>query len=356
MTRHSFSRRSHKSGLDPGALIHVGEVKTEKVAFHVLDYSPDAVKTDRAADAIEECLTTREPGTMAWIDIVGLNDVGSIEKVCNFLGVHPLIQEDILNTAQRPKLEDFDSYLYLVMKVLSWDEAANDMRVEQVSLLLAKGVVVTFQEAERGVFNPVADRIRSNKGKLRKMGADYLAYALLDAVVDNYFTVLERLGDQIEELEEVMVHDTDNRVLREIHRFKRDMIQLRKSVWPAREVMSALYRGESDLFQQTTLIYLKDVSDHVIQMIDTIESYRDTVSGLLDFYISNVNNKMNEVMKVLTVISTIFIPITFIASIYGMNFDGMVELHWPQAYHIALVLMAAIGLSLFWVFKRKKWI
>jgi magnesium transporter len=352
----TFSRRSHKTGLSPGTLVHIGQRKTDKVLIWELDYNADSVRNDKEMPDVTACLDVRDKTTTTWINITGIHEPAVIEKACSFFDVHPLIQEDILNTGQRPKLEDFEKYVYIVLKVICWDKEANDLVVDQISILLADTYVVTFQEVERGVLNPVRDRIRTGKGKIRRMGADYLVYAILDAIVDNYFAVLEQVGDQIETLEEEMVNDSSNRVLHEIHRFKRDMINLRKAVWPAREVMGALHRGESALFKEGTLIYLKDVSDHTIQIIDTVESYRDMVSGLLDFYISNMNNKMNEVMKVLTVISTIFIPITFIASIYGMNFEGMPELHMPGGYFAALGLMGFIGISLYIYFKHRRWI
>lgn len=356
----TFSRRSHKAGLQPGALIHIGDIKTDKVTIRELDFNAENVCKDRIVENVEDCLEIHDKTTTTWINITGVHDVNVVAKACNFFGVHPLIQEDILNTSQRPKFEDFEKYVYIVLKMISWDAEEEDLLVEQISILLGDGYVVTFQEAERGILDPLRERICQNKGRIRKMGADYLAYAILDAITDNYFAVLESIGDGIEELEERMLQDTSPAMLQQIHHFKREMLTLRKSIWPTREVIGSLHRGETDLFKESSLIYLKDVSDHTIQIIDTIESYRDTVSGLLDFYVSNVNNRMNEVMKVLTVISTIFIPITFIASVYGMNFDrevgNMPELGWHGGYYYALGLMGFIGFSLLWYFKRKKWI
>lgn len=352
----SFSRRSHKTGLSPGTLIHIGQRKTEHVTITEIDYNAEAIHYDKEVQNLEECLAFGDKSTVTWININGIHEPAVVEKACTFFNVHPLIQEDILNTGQRAKIEDFENYVYIVLKVICWDNEADDLVVDQISILMSDSFVVTFQEVERGVLDPVRERIRANKGKIRKMGADYLVYAILDAITDNYFAVLELVGDRIETLEESMIDDSNAQVLHQIHTFKRNMINLRKCIWPAREVMGALHRGESPLFGEATLIYLKDVSDHTIQIIDTVESYRDMISGLLDFYISNINNKMNEVMKVLTVISTIFIPITFIASVYGMNFKDMPETEWPWGYYGALGLMALIGLSLVWYFHRRKWI
>jgi magnesium transporter len=275
-----------------------------------------------------------------------------LEAVGAQADLHPLVIEDIHNTYQRPKVEDYEQYLYIVLKMISWDEAANEIRGEQVSLVLGKNFVLSFKEDPGDIFDPIRTSLREGKGRIRKQGPDYLAYALLDQVVDHYFIVLENLGEKIEDLEEELVTNPDAATLQTIHHLKRELIFLRKSVWPLREAISSLERWESPLLQPDTLVYLRDVYDHNIQVIDTIETFRD----MLDIYLSSVSNRMNEVMKVLTIIATIFIPLTFIAGIYGMNFTNMPELGWPMGYFMIWGLMIVIFIGMLIFFKRKGWL
>ena len=279
-----------------------------------------------------------------------------IEKIGTYFGIHSLILEDIMNTGQRPKMEDFEDYIFVVVKMIYYDEKDNEIKAEQVSLLLGSNFVISFQEKEGDVFNPIGERTREAKGRIRKMKADYLAYALVDTIIDHYFIVLEKLGEKIEGMEEDLVTNPTPETLQDIHILKRELIFLRKSIWPLREVVSRLERGESQLIHESTGIYLRDVYDHTIQVIDTIETFRDMVSGMLDVYLSIVSNRMNEVMKVLTIIATIFIPLTFIAGIYGMNFKHIPELEWHWGYPISLSVMGAIGMSMVVYFRRKKWL
>jgi magnesium transporter len=279
-----------------------------------------------------------------------------IEQLGKHFSLHPLLLEDILHTEQRPKMEDFGEYLFFVLKMLYLEEGRHEILAEQVSLILGSNFVISFQEREGDVFKYVRERIRNSKGRIRKVGADYLAYALIDAIVDNYFIILERLGETIEELEEELVTNPVSDTLQTIHHLKREMIFLRKSVWPLREVISALERGESPLIQESTGVYLRDLYDHTIQVIDSVETFRDMVSGILDIYLSSVSNKMNEVMKVLTIIATIFIPLTFIAGIYGMNFEYMPELSWRWGYPAVWFVICAIFITMLAYFKRRKWL
>lgn len=350
-----FKRRSKKTGLSPGTLVHIGEKKAEKVIIRIIDYDESKFQ-EKSVEAVEECFPFKDEPTVTWINIDGLHQVDIIEKIGKHFNIHPLLQEDILNTEQRPKIEDFQDYIFIVLKMLYHSETDNAVNTEQVSLILGKNVVISFQEREGDVFNPIRERIRGGKGRIRKMGADYLAYALMDTIVDNYFIILEKLGERIEYMEEELVTNPTPETLQAIHNLKREMIFLRKSVWPLREVISALERGESEIIKETTGIYLKDVYDHTIQVIDTIETYRDMVSGMLDIYLSSVSNRMNEVMKVLTIIATIFIPMTFIAGIYGMNFEFMPELKWQWGYFMVWFVMIAISIVMLVYFKRKKWI
>jgi magnesium transporter len=341
-------------GLPPGTPVFVGERKAESTKITLLDYDESRFE-EKAAAEIAECFPCRETTTVSWINVDGIHDVEAVGKLAEKFEIHPLTIEDIVNTQQRPKMDDYENYVFFVLKMLLYDEKSRDIQIEQVSLVLGKNYVISFQEMEGDIFEPVRERIRTGKGRLRRMGPDYLAYALIDAVVDHYFVILEKSGERIEELEENVVADPRPETLHEIHRMKRQMIHLRRSVWPLREVISALDRGESPLVRESTRIYLRDVYDHTIQVIDTVETYRDMLSGIHDTYLSSISNRMNEVMKVLTVIATIFIPLTFIAGVYGMNFRYMPELGWRWAYFAVWGVMAVVAAGMVIYFKRKKW-
>ena len=357
-----FTRRgSKKLGLPPGSLVHVGEKKIERPRITIIDYDEKKLE-EREVKKVEECFPFKKTSTVTWINVDGLHETDIIDKIGMHFGLHPLLLEDILNTEQRPKMEDFGDYIFVVLKMLYCGEGNNDIESEQMSLILGPNFVISFQEREGDIFNIVRERIRASKGRMRKSGSDYLAYALMDAIVDNYFTILEKLGERIEYLEEELVKNPNPKTLQEIHRLKREMIFLRKSVWPLREVISGLQRGESSLIKKTTNIYLRDVYDHTIQVIDTVETYRDMTSGMLDIYLSSLSNRMNEVMKVLTIIATIFIPLTFITGLYGMNFNpevspfNMPELNWHWGYVFAWAVMIIMALLMFAYFRRKKWL
>jgi magnesium transporter len=354
MTRF-IKKLSKKIGLSPGTLVHIGKKKVEKVRITILDYD-EAQFQEKEAKTIEECFPFKEKPTVTWINIDGIHDVEVIEKIGKHFDVHPLVLEDILNTGQRPKMEDFDDYIFVVLKMLYFDEEDDEIKAEQISLILGSNFVISFQERQGDIFNPLRERIRNGKGRSRKMGSDYLAYALVDSIVDNYFMVLEKLGEKIEDIEEELVSNPTPETLQTIHNLKREMIFLRKSIWPLREVVNSLERGESSLIKESTGIYLRDVYDHTIQVIDTIETFRDMLSGMLDIYLSSISNRMNQVMKVLTIIATIFIPLTFVAGIYGMNFHFMPELQWRWAYFVVLFAMAIIAIGMVIYFRRKRWL
>ena len=342
-------------GLPPGTLMHVGDKSAERIKITVIDYDEKQLQ-EKEIMAIEDCFSFRDTSTVTWINIDGIDDIEIIEKIGSHFGFHPLMMEDIVNTAQRPKLEGFDDYLFIVLKMLDCDENSGEIQAEQVSLILGANFVISFQEKKGDIFDAIRERIRSAKGRIRKAGADYLAYSLLDAVVDNYFLILEKSGEKITEMEEELVANPAPQTLWVIHRLKRDIIFLRKSVWPLREVVNGLERSESKLVKKSTHIFLRDVYDHTIQVIDTIESFRDMISGMLDIYLSSISNKMNEVMKVLTIIATIFIPLTFIAGIYGMNFKYMPELGWRFGYAMIWFVIGIIALIMIAYFKKKRWL
>jgi magnesium transporter len=348
-------KRSKKAGLPPGTPVHVGEKKIDRVRIKIIDYD-EAQFQEKEAKTVEECFPFKNKPTVTWINIDGIHQVDIIEKIGNHFNIHPLVSEDIVNTGQRPKMEDFVSYIFVILKTLYYDEKINETKAEQISLVLGSNFVISFQENEGDVFDPIRERIRSDRGRIRKMGADYLAYALIDTIVDNYFIVLEKLGEKIEDIEDELVTNPTPETLQTIHSLKREMIFLRKSVWPLREVVSRLERWESPLIDKSLNIYLRDVYDHTIQVIDSIETFRDMLSGLLDIYLSSVSNRMNEIMKVLTIIATIAIPLTVITGIYGMNFQFMPELQWQWSYHLVLLAMLTLAILMMIYFRRKKWI
>jgi magnesium transporter len=350
-----IKKRSKKAGFPPGTLVHIGEKKTEELKITIMNYDETHFQ-EKEIKTIEECFAFKEKPTATWINIDGLHQVEILERLGDCYGFHPLVLEDILNTDQRPKMEDYGEYIYIVLKMLDYKDISGEIEAEQISLILGPNFAISFQEREGDVFNPIRERIRNNKGRIRRMGTDFLAYALLDSIVDNYFIILEKLGEKIEFLEEKLVTEPTPETLQIIHHLKREMIFLRKAVWPLREVISGLERGESSLVKETTRIYLRDVYDHTIQVIDTIETYRDMVSGMLDIYLSSVSNRLNAVMKVLTIIATIFMPLTFIGGIYGMNFKYMPELEWRWGYPIVLLIMLGIGISMLIYFRKKRWL
>ncbi len=347
------TRRSQKSGLAPGTLIHIGERRAEKTRLRLFDYDQNQL-SERELASVEDAFHFRDTATVTWINVDGLHDTAVIAQLGGHFGVHPLILEDIVNTEQRPKQEDFGDYIYVVLKML-YRENDGQIVAEQVSLILGLNFVISFQEGGGDAFEPVRERLRQNKGTLRKQGPDFLLYALVDAIVDNYFIVLESFGEATEDLEETVLASPTTETLATIKNLKRDLLFMRRGIWPLREVISGLRHSESPLIQQNTRLYLQDVYDHTIQVMDSLDNTREILSDLLDIYLSSVSNRLNAVMKVLTIISTIFIPLTFIAGVYGMNFDNMPELRWEWGYFAILGIMASIGIVMLFYFKRKKW-
>ncbi len=349
-----FKKRSKKAGLPPGTLVHIGEDRKETVKISILEYDEQSAREEKHP-TIEGCFVFKPAPTVTWVHVAGVHQVEVLEKLGNCFELHPLVMEDILNTDQRPKMEDYGKDLFIVLKMLTHKRPSQEIGAEQISLILRANVVISFQESSGNYFAPIWERIQNGKTRIRKLGADYLTYALIDFVVDHYFILLETLGEGIEDLEGKLVANPTARTLQDIQKLKREMIFLRKWVWPLRELLSGLQREES-LIQKSTSFYLRDVHDHTIQVMDTIEIFRDMLSGMVDIYLSSINNRMNAVMKVLTIIATIFMPLTFIAGVYGMNFKSMPELEWRFGYPSVLAGMAAIGISMLIVFRKKNWL
>lgn len=341
-------KRSQKAGLPPGTPMYIGDNPTETARITVIHYSETELE-EREVEHLEECFSFKDKQTVNWINVDSLH-AGVIAQLGHCFGVPALVLEDILNTHQRPKLEDFDGSLYIVLKMLSCDGPHQDILIEQVSLVLGPNYVLSFQEKIGDVFNPVRQRIRNPKSQLRQNGPDYLAYALLDAIIDNYFLILEMLGEQIGAVEDELLSAPTPQTVKTIHHLKREMIYLRQSVWPLREVITALNRDDAPLISPITRTHLRDVYDHTIQVIETIETYREMLAGMLELYLSSMSNKMNEVMKTLTIIATIFIPLSFIADLYNLN------LYWPWGYLPLSLLMLLVGIGMVVYFKRKKWL
>ncbi|MFX1299616.1 MAG: magnesium/cobalt transporter CorA [Promethearchaeota archaeon] len=348
-----YQKKSKKSGLPPGTPAYVGEKKPTDTRITIIEYDEEHLY-EKEAKTIEECLEAKESSMVSWIRITGLKQIRLLEHLGKEFKIHPLVVEDILNTTHRPKIEDYNDYLFMVVKNV--DFSTDEMDSNQISIILGPSFVISVQERQEAILQPIMDRIRNNRGLIRRMKNDFLAYAILDAVLDNYFTVIEKLSDKIEVVEDELISNPVQDTLHEIYRLKQELIVLRKSIWPFREVISRMERGRYALIDEKLLIYIRDIYDHSIQVMETVETYRDMLSGMLDIYLSSVSNRMNEVMKVLTIIATIFIPLTLIAGIYGMNFRFMPELEIPIAYPLVWLSMIIVSLVLVVFFKRKRWI
>ncbi|GAB4264539.1 MAG: magnesium/cobalt transporter CorA [Deferrisomatales bacterium] len=353
MTR-SVTSRAAKAGLPPGSLVHVGERRAEVVSLTVTGYGPDRLEEWRPSSPEDvHGLLGRHPVT--WIDVSGVHDVDLVARLGQALGLHPLVLEDVVNTHQRPKAEVYEGYLFLVTKALRFDPDSRELDMEQVSLILGRDFVLTFREGSADLMAPVRERIRNEQGRARRMGADYLAYALLDVVVDHYFLALDGFSGEIEDLEEILVTDPGPEALEAIHALRRVTVALRRAVWPLRDAVQSLLRSDSELIRPAVQPYLRDVADHAVQVIETVETYRDVLAGYLDVYLSSVSNRMNEVMKVLTMIATLFIPLSFLAGVYGMNFEYMPELKWKWGYFALWGVMLAVAAAMIGFFRRRRW-
>jgi len=350
-----IKRTSKKAGAAPVTLVHVGERKLDKTRITLTTYDEKSTSTTALQDAAALSGLKRSAGKRLWLNIDGVHDAALVESIGKKFGIHPLTLEDVLSTRQRPKAEAFDTYLYIVLKMLKYDSGTRAIKSEQISLIIFPDLLISFQESTGDVFDGVRERIGKTGSTLRRESCDYLAYALTDAIVDNYFLILETLGQDLESLEDELIDSPRAEAMQTIHALRHELIFLRKQVWPLREVVNRLTREESAIIREPTRLFMRDVYDHTIQIIDTIESYRDILSGFLDLYLSIVSYRMNEVMKTLTIIATIFIPITFIAGVYGMNFKNMPELDWRWGYAGVWAVMLTAVAGMVYYCKRKKW-
>lgn len=341
-------------GLQPGELVHVGERKVDQITYDLIEYTSDSIKEKRC-EKTQDCLIVKERNSNFWINITGVHDPSVIQEVGEYFGLHKLIQADIMNTELRPKIEVTENYIFLIMKMPRFDKKSNRLIMEQVSLILGKNYVLSFQEIQGDVFEKIRERIRMGVGDVRKEKSDYLAYLLVDALTDNFFAMIEAIGETTEILEKELMEHPTPKTLETIHLLKRQLITLRKITWPLREVTDSFERTPSNLVSSNTRTYLRDVYSHTVQVMDSIESLRDVVGGMLDTYLSSVSNKMNEVMKTLTIIASIFIPITFIAGVYGTNFEYIPELSWEGSYFAMIGAMVIIVIIMMFWFKKKQW-
>lgn len=348
-------RQTKDPGAAPGTLVHTGPQRVEQTGITVMEYGPDRLREWVAEDP-GDIRSLREARGVSWINVEGLHETDLIQSVGDDFGIHPLVLEDVVHVGQRPKVEEYEDYLYVVLTMLDWDPGQRQVTEEQLSVVVGATYVLTFQERAGDVLDPVRERIRGSSPQIRSRGADYLAYALIDAVVDRYFTVAERIGELCDELELAVMDDGGPEVRASLHHLKRELLLVRRAVSPVRELANALMRTESGLVEAETRVFLRDVHDHAIRLVESTDILRDMVSGLMDLHLSALGQRTNEVMKVLTVMATIFIPLTFIAGIYGMNFENMPELAWPWAYPVLLGVMLVMGGLMVVYFKRKDWI
>jgi len=347
--------KSKKTGLPPGTMVHVGDDSAVETAISIIDYNKDNFQQTKV-NSIDDILKFKDSNTVTWVNIEGLKNIELFESIGQAFNIHPLVLEDIVNTHQRPKFEEYDDFLFIVLKGLYLQSDEFSVDNEQISILVFNKFVFTFKEKNDDILVPLIQRIENSKGKIRTLGSDYLAYTIIDTLVDQNFLILDALDEIVDSVEEELLINTTTETLHSIQKIKRELIYIRKSVSPLREMLTSLLRSETELINEHTEIYFRDVYDHAIRINESIESYRDMLSGLLDVYMSNVSNKMNEVMKILTLFAAIFIPLTFIAGIYGMNFEFMPELKLRWAYPALWAVFILIPIILIIVFKKKKWL
>ncbi len=345
-----------KPGTAPGTIVHTGVRKVEKVRVSTFDFDEMTCTELKDVEDIESLFDLRDSPTVTWVNIDGLHDTALIEKLGVHYGFHPLVLEDVVHVGQRPKLEEHEGYLYIVLSQLEWEGDQHMVVEDQVSLILGPNYVFSFQEQAGDDFESVRERIRQAKGKVRKQSADYLAYMLIDATVDNYFVILERLGEITEQIELELLEDPLPTTIQRLHQIKRELLVVRRAIWPLRDVLSGLNRGDSPLISESTRVYFRDVHDHAVQVLDTAETLRDVVGGMVEVYLAQVSIKTNETMKVLTMMASVFIPLTFIVGVYGMNFEFMPELHASWGYPAVWAVMIGVTAGILLWFRRQRWL
>lgn len=347
--------RISKTGLAPGSFVYIGKQRPEAVQLEWISYNS---QTYQALDIgqLSEFKPEQTEDQVDWLSISGLHDAGLINEISEQLQVHPLILEDVMNTDQRPKIDIYEDTVFVVLKYFSPLEDGSDFSSEQVSLILKSGVLLSFHEQPPEFLKPVYDRLKLSANRLRQRGTDYLLYTIIDLIVDHYFVLLSRIEDRIDELEDEVIYNGSRDVLSRIHLYKRKLTELKRLIWPLREIAGQLLRDDISMVEESTIPFIRDLQDHLIQVVEAIEIQRDLLNGLLDIYLSSVSNRMNEVMKVLTIISTIFIPLSFLAGVFGMNFEYMPELHWKYSYLVFWVVIFTAASGLLWFFRRKRWL
>ncbi|MBS4056662.1 MAG: magnesium/cobalt transporter CorA [Bacteroidales bacterium] len=346
---------SQKSGLPPGSLIHIGEKKTHQISIDMILYNSEVVE-EKKDITLQEALEKSYDGFNRWIKITGLHDTELIGTIGNMLNLDNLLLEDILNTGQRPKVEFGNDHVFFTFRTLFQEAAGTDINSDQISLVLKDKLLVTFHESELSLFDALDERIKFPDGRIRLNNPDYLFYAVIDIVVDQYFKVIENLGDAIDKLEELLFELPDHEVLDLIQQNRRDLLYVKKSVFPVREAINSLMKFQNNLINGLNIKYFNDVYDHVLQMVEIIETYRELNAGIRDIFLSTQSNRMNKVMQLLTIIATIFIPLTFIVGIYGMNFEYLPELHWKYGYPLVWLVMLAVVLAMLFMFRKRKWL
>ncbi len=355
VTKHRRPRRSGKTGLPAGALVHLGERKLEHAAISLIEYDTGSL-TETHYDSLAACQACAPSGPKLWLNVYGLHEPEIMREIGQRFKLHPLVLEDILNTDQRPKIEDYGDYLFLVARFFTYDAATLSTSSEQVSFIIGRDFLLSFQERPTGSFDPVRAWLRQDKGLIRQLGIDYLAYALLDTLVDRYFAVLEQIGERSEELEEALMAKPDEKLLHTLHQLKRESLTLRRAIWPLREVINTLLRNENRFFTAETQIYLRDIYDHTVHLIESLEAIRDLIAGMLDIYLSSISNRVNQEVRALTVVAIIFMPATLISGIFGMNFESMPLLDNPAGFFFAIGLMIGVAATLGALFWRRRWL
>ena len=351
--RRRLVKRFHPPGTTPGTLAPPVEGAAGQARLSLFTYTAERA-VEHPITALSEVASLIPPGEQAWLKIVG-HETPVLAELGNHFGVHPLVLEDVANVGQRPKVEEYDTYVFVVLDLMRFD-GRGALQEEQLSLLLFENLLISIQERESDLFKLVEERLRAQSGRMRTQRVDYLAYALIDAGVDCYFPTLERVGELIDGVEDVLLEKPNRETFEELHRIKRDLLRMRKATWPLREMVGAIARTNSSLVREGTRVWLRDVYDHAVQIIDIVETFREMTSELADLYLSSVSNRMNEVMKVLTVIATIFMPLTFIVGVYGMNFQHMPELSWLWGYPAVWAVMLLVAGGMAWMFKRRGWL